>query len=643
MDATRILIVEDDTLIAQELEIRLIDLGYEVVGIASSGKEAIALAREYRPALVLMDIMLQGEMDGIEAAEEITRRMQIPVIYLSAFTDKETLQRAKITEPYGYIVKPFKERELLANIEMALYKHQSESKLRMIEEWFGASMRGVGEGVIAMNNASGTISYINRVAEMMTGWVNGKAIGRKLDEVLDLVEQDGQTSAENPVSRILEDRLVTEMDKALYIINGQNETIPVAYSGACIRDSNDNPVGVVLVLRDLSEHKRTEELLHKAEAELLQSQKMETVGQLAGGVAHDFNNELTVISGCTETLLQRAGLDESCNELLNDILDASKRSASLTRQLLIFSRKQIDDPEVLDVNTVVTKNEKMLRRLLGERISLTTDLTAITVGVKADFNQMEQIIMNLVVNARDSMPEGGEINIKTSYTDLDESYVLTHPSATPGSYFLLEIRDTGCGMSADVKEHLFEPFFTTKETGKGTGLGLATVYGVVKRLAGHIDIRSETERGTVIMVYLPTTSEQIKDEAPLDETMPRGSETILLVEDNDAVRLVSLDVLEMCGYTVLEARDGEEALRLFDAHQDDIKLVVTDVVMPGISGLELVRQLRVLNTGIKILYLSGYSEEEVLRKGELQEDMAFLQKPYSILSFSQEVHQALTK
>lgn len=181
MDASRILIVEDDTLIAQELEIRLLDLGYEIVGIASSGSEAIALASEFQPSLVLMDIMLQGEMDGIEAAEEITRRMLIPVIYLSAFTDKATLQRAKITEPYGYIVKPFNERELQANIEIALYKHQSESKLRMIEEWFGASMRGVSEGVIAMNNASGTISYINQVAEMMTGWANGKAIGRKLD------------------------------------------------------------------------------------------------------------------------------------------------------------------------------------------------------------------------------------------------------------------------------------------------------------------------------------------------------------------------------------------------------------------------------------------------------------------------------
>lgn len=370
---------------------------------------------------------------------------------------------------------------------------------------------------------------------------------------------------------------------------------------------------------------------------------MDTVGQLAGGVAHDFNNELTVISGCTETLLQRAELDESSKELLNEILDASKRSASLTRQLLIFSCKQIDKPEVLDVNAVVAKNEKMLRRLLGERINLTTDLTAVTVGVKADFNQMEQIIMNLVVNARDSMPDGGEINIKTSYTDLDESYVLTNPNTTPGSYFLLEISDTGCGMSADVKEHLFEPFFTTKEPGKGTGLGLATVYGVVKRLAGHIDIRSEMDSGTVVMVYLPTTSEKLEDKAPLDETMPRGSETILLVEDNDAVRLVSLDVLEMCGYTVLEARDGEEALRLFDTHQDAIKLVVTDVVMPGISGLELAKQLRTLDAGIKILYLSGYTEEEVLRNGEFQADMAFLQKPYSLLSFSQEVRQALTK
>ena len=433
------------------------------------------------------------------------------------------------------------------------------------------------------------------------------------------------------------------MDKDLYIINGQNEIIPVAYSGACLRDGNDSPVGVVLVLRDLSEHKRTEELLHKAEAELLQSQKMDMVGQLAGGVAHDFNNELTVISGCTERLLQRTELDESSKELLNEILDASNRSASLTRQLLIFSHKQIVKPEVLDVNAVVVNNEKMLRRLIGERVSLTTDLTAVKVGVKADFNQMEQVIMNLVVNARDAMPEGGDINIKTSYIDLDDSAVQAYPDITPGSYFLFEINDTGCGIPPEVKAHLFEPFFTTKEPGKGTGLGLATVYGVVKRLAGHIEVRSEIDRGTTFSIYLPTTDEKLQDKRPLVETMPKGKETILLVEDNDAVRLVSFDVLEMCGYTVLEARDGEEALRIFNTHQDAIELVVTDVVMPGISGVELAKQLRALDPDIRILYLSGYTKEEILSNGEFQDNIAFLQKPYSLLSFSQEVHQALAR
>lgn len=643
MDATRILIVEDDTLIAQELEIRLIDLGYEIAGIASSGSEAVALADELKPALVLMDIMLKGEMDGIQAADEITRRIQIPIIYLSAFTDKITLQRAKITEPYGYIVKPFNERELLANIEIALYKHQSESKLRMIEKWFGASMRGIDEGVVAMTGADGTINYINRVAEMMTGWESGKAIGRKIGDVFQLVEHGGQASSEDPITRILEEGLVTEMDKDLYMINGLNDTIPIAYSGACVRDDHDNPASVVLVLRDLSVHKRTEELLRKSEAELLQSQKMNTVGQLASGVAHDFNNELTVISGCTESLLQRVELEDSNKELLNEILDATKRAASLTRQLLIFSRKQVVETVVLDVNAVVVDAEKMLRRLIGERVNLTTDLTTVKVGVKADFNQMEQVIMNLVVNARDAMPKGGDINIKTSYVDLDESYVQSYPDVAPGSYFLLEINDTGCGMSPEVKAHLFEPFFTTKELGKGTGLGLATVYGVVKRLAGHIDVRSEPGRGTTLSIYLPTTDEKLLDKVQPDGSMPKGKETILLVEDNDAVRQVSFDVLEMCGYTVLEAKDGEEALRMFDTHQNAIELVVTDVVMPGISGLELAKQLRGLNPGIRILYLSGYTEEEVLRNGEFEDNIAFLQKPYSLLSFSQEVHQTLVR
>lgn len=640
IDKTRILIVEDEIIIAREIEARLETLGYDVVGIASTGEQAISLTEQTQPQLILMDIVLKGEIDGIETSVEIRRRWSLPIIYLTAYTDKTTLERAKATEPYGYIVKPLSERELHANIEMALFKHQSETKLRLIEKWFAASMLGIGDGVLATTNTDDSITYINRVAELMTGCSNAKAIGQKAEDIIRIVDASSDKDIDDPVERTLRDGLVTEIDRELYLVNQNGDHIPVNYTGACIRDDNHQPIGTVLVLRDLSEHKHTEKLLSEAEAQAIHSQKMETVGQLAGGIAHDFNNILTVISGYAENILQHSDLDQELSELVNGIHTATERACSLTKQLLIFSSKQILEAIVIDINQLILEHGKMLHRLIGEDIIITNDLASKLDYIKVNSGQIEQILMNLVINARDAMPQGGKISIKTSSVELDEEYIQTHPETIAGRYVLLEIGDTGNGMNIETKSHIFEPFYTTKET--GTGLGLATVFGIVKQNLGYIDVDSNVGTGTSFKIYLPVTNENKSEKTiKADDDMPKGSETILLVEDEDPIRDLACHVLEMCNYKVLEASNGMDAMKVFKNNQDSIDLVVTDVIMPEVSGSSLVQQIIDINPYIKVLYLSGYTEDVIVQQGITQKDVAFLQKPFKLNQLAQKVRQTL--
>ena len=639
---TRILIVEDNALMANELEIRLKSLGYEICAIASTGIEAIELTEKLKPSLVLMDIVLKGDMDGIKAACRIRKQFSLPVIYVTAYVDDDLLARAKITEPYGYIVKPFSERELNANIEMALYKHQADKKLRKIENWFSASMQGVADGVVVTNSVEGKINYINRVAEMMTGWLSSEAEGHITSDVYHLIDKKTRAEIEDPMSRILREGLVTDMSQETILVNESNDEIPVAYAGACLRGGDDEPTGAVLVLKDLSENKRTEGLLHEAEAALLHSQKMETVGQLAGGVAHDFNNELNVILGYVDILLQQGECDARNKKMLKEVQGAGNRAASLTRQLLIFSRKQVVEPKIISINQVIKNSEEMLCRLIGDNFTLTTDISSIQDRVKADFGQIEQVVMNLVVNARDSMPDGGSIEIRTSSVDFKEHDSSAFSGIPSGHYLLLEVSDTGCGMSPEVRAHLFEPFYTTKEAGKGTGLGLATVYGIIKQNNGYIDVVSETNVGTTVKIYMQTTSEQVPEKVSVsDSSILEGDETILFVEDNQEVRCLGVEVLEMFGYNVIDASNGEEAFDIFKQHKDEIQLIVTDVVMPGMSGQALSKKIKEIKQDAKILLLSGHTEDDVIRSGVFQNDIAFLQKPYSLPSFSQKIRGVL--
>ncbi|MFZ3330092.1 MAG: ATP-binding protein, partial [Candidatus Acidiferrales bacterium] len=406
-----------------------------------------------------------------------------------------------------------------------------------------------------------------------------------------------------------------------------------------LRTAEGELQGAICMALDITDRKQLEE-------QLRQAQKMEAVGRLAGGIAHDFNNLLMVIQGYADLLTERLAEGDPLRRNAEQIQTASQRATSLTRQLLAFSRKQMLAPKVLNVQSVVVDMEKILRRLIGEDIQLETSSVPDLGLIKADRSQIEQVIMNLAVNARDAMPEGGRLTIETANVELDKA--AAHPPAvlSPGKYVMLAVTDNGCGMDAETQAHIFEPFFTTKEKGKGTGLGLATVYGIVKQSGGYVWVYTEPGRGTSFKVYLPRIEDEQtargRDGKSDAQELPRGSETVLLVEDEKGVRELAREYLELTGYTVIAAEDGHTALELAAMHVGPIQLLMTDVVMPGISGRELAGRVKTIRPEIKVLFMSGYTDQAVVHHGILDTDAALLQKPFTMAALAAKLREILS-
>lgn len=403
-----------------------------------------------------------------------------------------------------------------------------------------------------------------------------------------------------------------------------------------LRDESGRQVGVQGSERDISAHRTLQE-------QYLQAQKLESIGRLAGGVAHDFNNLLTVINGYSDIVFRTLDARDPLRLSVDQIRKAGDRAAELTQQLLAFSRKQITQPRPLDLNALVSGSEKMLARLLGEDIDLIAHLSPALGQVMADPGHMHQILMNLVVNARDAMPNGGRLTIETANVDVDPSYVSEHPVVSPGPCVLLTVTDTGIGMDEETKKHIFEPFFTTKEVGQGTGLGLATVYGLVKQSQGWIWLYSELGKGSTFKIYLPRidASRPAHEDAATDTTPPKGSETVLVVEDQAEVRGLTRHALEAHGFLVLDVPDGAAALTLAKSYREHIHLLLTDVVLPGMNGKELAEQLTRLRPGMKVLFTSGYPREVIAHRGVLDPDVAYIGKPYSPGAIAAKVREVL--
>jgi two-component system, cell cycle sensor histidine kinase and response regulator CckA len=380
------------------------------------------------------------------------------------------------------------------------------------------------------------------------------------------------------------------------------------------------------------------------EEQLLQSQKMESVGRLAGGVAHDFNNLLTVVNGYGELALRKLEKGNPLRPYVEEIKKAGERAANLTRQLLAFSRKQILQPKVIDLNDHVAEANRMLRRLIGEDIEIVLTLRPNLWKVRVDPSQLDQVLVNLAVNARDAMQHGGRLTIRTDNVTVDAETAQRGDSPQLGPHVLLTVSDTGHGMDEQTRSRLFEPFFTTKDVGKGTGLGLSTVYGIISQSGGFVTVESEPGRGAAFKIYLPRVEDETRDahaEDGAQEGLPRGTETILLVEDEEIVRTMTRSILEECGYTVLSASDGKLALDVCASHVGEIDLLLTDVVMPQMSGRRLAEHMKTTHPRTRVLYMSGYTDDAILRHGVIEETAAFMEKPYSPDALARKVREVL--
>ena len=889
MSNSRILVVEDEGIIAKDIKNILSFLGYSVIGIASSGEEAIEKAMEMHPDLVLMDIVLEGDMDGVKAAEHIRDRFDIPVVYLTAYSDDTTLQRAKITEPYGYILKPFQERELYTTIEMALYKHKIERKLKENERWVATLLKSIGDAVIATDIGK-LITFMNPVAEALTGWKQEEAMGKPLKDVFKIVNEETGERAEDPVVRALREGVVVGLVNHTVLIAKDGTKRPIDDSGAPIKDDKGGIIGVVLVFRDITERKIAEEQLRASEErhrsvvdninvgitlisqnmeiltlnnqmkkwypdidisqkpicykafnkpprndicpncpacitladgevhesildrvadnevknyrvvssplkdkkgkiiaaiemvkditeqrkaqealqrsevkyrelvqnansiilrrdsqgniaffnefaqrffgyaedeilgrnvvgtivpekdstgrdlaamirdiglnpekyasnenenmrkdggriwiswtnkaiydkdrniveilcvgndvterkhlerQLLQALKLESIGTLAGGIAHDFNNLLMGIIGNASLMLMNTDPADLNYNRLKNIEKLVESGSRLTSQLLGYARKGKYELKSINLNQLVKDTSEVFGRTRKD-ISIYFELAPDLFAVEADKGQIEQVLWNLYVNAADAMPEGGDFILKTFNTDRKNMkgrlYVLK-----PGKYVVLAVTDTGVGMDKETMERIFDPFFTTKDMGRGTGLGLASAYGIIKGHDGYIDVESKKGEGTTFGIYLPASEKKIEKSVEITEQLLKGTETVLLIDDEETILDVGRDFLETMGYKAITARGGWEAIELYQKNQDDVDIVILDMIMPSMSGGEVYDRMKEINPDIKVLLSSGYSIDgqatDILNRG----CSGFIQKPFNINELSATIRQILDK
>jgi two-component system cell cycle sensor histidine kinase/response regulator CckA len=906
----KILIVEDENIVALDLESSLESLGYTVAGSVSSGERAVEEAGQTRPDLVLMDITLKGTMDGMQAAAKIRERFDIPVIYLTAHADEATLQRAKLTQPLGYLLKPFEDRDLHSSIEIALYKHKMDRRLRQSERWLAITLKSIGDALIA-TDTEGNIGFANPSAEGLTGWSQAEMLGRDLGSVFRIIDDQTRLPLENLFVRVLREGVVVGTSNYTLLIAKDGTETPISYNAAPIRDDSGNITGAVLVFKDVSERLQAQKAIQSRNRELAllnqiiaasatslepgpvldtvcrelvdalevpyvaaallneektsariiaehqlgdrpsglnktlfvpggpafqhlldsktpflddsdaghlvvplvvenelagslsleggptrhfsadevdqvsrvanqvaralvrvrlnaerqrlgaaieqtaegviitdatgiiiyvnpafeemtgytraqalgqkstllnseeqdpavyqdmwttmgagevwhgrlirkradgslftvdttvtpvrdergdivnyvslqrdvtqelqreeqyrQAQKMQAIGQLTAGIAHDFNNMLTAINGFAELLQMQLSTNDPLYEIAGKILEPGWRAARIVSQLLAFSRKQVIRPQTVGLNDLITKTGKMLQPLIGENIRFETNFASDLWTVRTDPAQFEQVILNLAVNARDAMPDGGTFTIETANIVLEPGDIAQNLETQPGEYVLITISDTGVGMSDEVKSHIFEPFFTTKEVGEGSGLGLATVHGIVKQNGGDIRVDSEEGQGTVFEVYWPRArGTSPRPDRPHDKTsMPTGGETILLVEDDEYLCDLVTALLKGQGYTLMQAKDAEEALTLAASYTDPIHMLLTDVVMPDMNGKDLSNQLGQVRPDMKVLFMSGYGEDVIARHGILDEGIAFLEKPFSPMALACKVREVL--
>jgi two-component system cell cycle sensor histidine kinase/response regulator CckA len=582
------------------------------LALAAAALLVSLLIRDYLGAdislLFLLAVWLSAWLYGRTGGLTATAASALAILYFFLRPDPAA------TAPSWYVLT-----RLFMFVLMASLITLATASWRDSRRLFVSTLSSIGDAVLA-SDRDGRIAFLNPVAETLTGWPTDEARRKPVSEVLRLLDEKTHEPNPGPFDKVLHDRQAKPIEGQMLLVSRSGTEVPIEYSAAPIRYKSGKTRGAMLVFRDVSKRRQLEE-------QATHSQKMDAVGRLAGGVAGDFNNVLTVITGYAELMRHEVAPGNPLRKFVDEIIYAGERAAALTRHLLAFSRGSTAQPRVLDLNSVVTGMEPMLRRLLGQSVELIL-LTSPGLGrIRADAAHVEQIVLNLATNSRDAMPHGGKLVVETANVELEEGAGSKNVGAKPGSYVMLAVSDTGIGMDPETRSRLFEPFFTTKAPGKGSGLGLATVYGLIKQSEGYVTVYSQPGCGTIFEIYLPRVREQVVAE-PVRKGSAKGSETILLVDDEEGVRKLVFAVLKANGYDVLEAPNGASALAAYDKNAHKVDLVLTDVVMPQMNGFELGRQLSDRAPGLKILYMSGYRDNAI---GTLPggAPRAFLHKPFT--------------
>ena len=650
----RVLLVEDSTDDARLLVRQLTSAGYDVQHerVDSPGAMRDALTRASWD-LVISDYSLPG-FSGTDALNLLQQQgIDVPLIFVSGTVGEDVAVAAMKAGASDYILKdnlkrliPAMERELRdaemrrerrrahetvseRDLAVGIERRRAEQELRQSEERFSRVFRASPAGIAITTAGEGRFVDVNDAFCALTGYARGEVVGRTTAE-LGFVQDLGEQA--DLLEQLRKVGTLQNVDLEVRTKRGDRRFVLASFERI---ELGGRPC-LLSVMHDISERKRLED-------QLRQAQKMEAIGRLAGGVAHDFNNLLSVIIGYCDLLFRTLPADAPQRGEIAEIRDAADAASGLTRQLLAFSRRQVVERRVLDLNAVVTRAERLLRRLVGDDIELVVRLAPALAPIQADAGQLDQVLVNLVVNARDAMPAGGTIVIETAPAVLDAAYAQAHPGARAGEYVSVSVSDDGVGMDADTQAHIFEPFFTTKAVGRGTGLGLATVYGIVKQSEAFIWVESARAQGTTFRVYFPPAAAGAVP-APLPRAVPAslaGSETVLVVEDSPQLRELMQEVLQVRGYRVLDAENGDAALEVARRHEGPIHLLLTDVIMPGMNGRQLADRLSAVRPDMQVLFASGYTADVLAQYG-VEGGMHYLQKPFTPDALARTVREILS-
>lgn len=627
--SAQVLVVEDEKLVAADIQEHLEKLGYGVPGVMSTGEEAIRSASEARPDLVLMDIQLKGRIDGIETARILQTRLNIPVIYVTAFADDRTLQRAKGTEPYGYVLKPFGKKELQTAIELALHKHGRERRLKMNEQWMAALISRIGAGIIAIDH-TGLVCMMNPQAEEYTATRLTDALGSEWSDLISFVA-NRPGAPECYIRKAVRDKVSSEMTDAAVVFPKTGRKAIICGAVSPMDEPDGGGRAAILAFLDITAWQQLESHHRRA-------RHLEDMRRLAGGLAHQFSNFLTLISGSTESLVRSTEADDVRSRDIRKIQEVTERASDLTRKLLAFSRSQPIHLKAFDANQAIGNAIDVAKLMFGSNVTIEQEFDPAAGMIEADPVHVEHIITALLANARDAIPGGGTIRLRTSNLTVDEHMSSTFGDVSPGQYVRIDVTDGGEGMAYDTSTHIFEPFFSTKDRTRDTGVGLAAVYGLVKQNRGHIWFESAPGTGTTFSFCLP----KMEAARPLDVPHSlRGVETILVADEDAEARVQAREMLVKLGYQVIEAVSGAEALKICEHDPQRIDLVLSSVAMPSVTAHEFADRVPRVRPGVKLLFMSPYSEYSLRRRGAVEDGLPIVQMPFTADILAKAVRDAL--